>query len=179
MTLDPSNHRTYFFTAENSVISVGWNLVNACRASFAMPANKKRRLLMTFSSKTVSAAIAATAAFFAVCGAAPASAQVTPTVLQTATSADGLLTLVLSSTNPSDAVGVDNTYTWTAINNSNITLTGVVLGSHWGDWCVGGSAVGNSCAAPPTGPTLISLAPGYCFPRTSLILVCGARRPRV
>ena len=165
MTLDPSNHRTYF-TAANSVISVGWNLVNACRASFAMPANKKRRLLMTFSAKAVSAAIAATAAFFAVCGAAPASAQVTPTVLQTATSADGLLTLVLSSTNPSDAVGVDNTYTWTAINNSNITLTGVVLGSHWGDWCIGGSAVTFSCVAPPTGPTLISLAPS-----------CGGQSP--
>src|SRR5215469_12338437 len=79
-----------------------------------------------------------------------ARAQVAPTVLQTATSSDGLLTLVLSSTNPSDAVGVNNTYTWTATNNSRIlTLSSVILGSHWGDWCVGGSPAGNSCVAPP------------------------------
>jgi uncharacterized repeat protein (TIGR01451 family) len=78
---------------------------------------------------------------------------VAPTVLQSATSSDGLLTLVLSSSNASDATGVDNTYTWTAINNSTtITLTGVLLGSHWGDWC------GGNCTPP--GPTLISIAPG-------------------
>jgi len=82
-----------------------------------------------------------------------ARAQVAPTVLQSATSSDQLLTLVLSSTNASDATGVDNTYTWTAINNSTtITLTGVLLGSHWGDWC------GGNCTPP--GPTLISIAPG-------------------
>src|SRR5215472_1324992 len=80
-----------------------------------------------------------------------ARAQVAPTVLQSATSSDQLLTLVLSSTNASDATGVDNTYTWTAINNSTtITLTGVLLGSHWGDWC------GGVCTPP--GPTLISMA---------------------
>src|SRR4029077_4454142 len=63
---------------------------------------------------------------------------------------DGLLTLVLSSTNASDTAGVDNTYTWTAINNSQtIALTGGTLGSHWGDW--GG---GFNCTPP--GPTLIS-----------------------
>jgi uncharacterized repeat protein (TIGR01451 family) len=82
----------------------------------------------------------------------------------TATSTDGLLTVVLSSTNPTDAVGVDNTYTWTATNNSTTTpLTGVVLGSHWGDYCVGinGAILGTNCPiAPPEGPTLISLAPG-------------------
>src|SRR5215469_898194 len=81
-----------------------------------------------------------------------ARAQVAPTVLQSATSSDGLLTLVLSSTNPSDAAGVDNTYTWTATNNSKTTtLTGVLLGSHWGDWCGGGNCT-------PPGPTLISIA---------------------
>jgi uncharacterized repeat protein (TIGR01451 family) len=113
-----------------------------------------------------SCAIAA-AILFTVCAATPARAQAAPTVLQTATSSDGMLTLALSSTNPSDAVGVNNTYTWTATNNSRIiTLSSVILGSHWGDWCVGGSAVGNSCAASPTGPTLISLAPG-----------CGGQSP--
>jgi uncharacterized repeat protein (TIGR01451 family) len=82
-----------------------------------------------------------------------ARAQVAPTVLRSATSSDGLITLVLSSTNPSDAAGVDNTYIWTAINNSKtITVTGVLLGSHWGDWCGG--------ACTPPGPTLISMAPG-------------------
>ena len=80
---------------------------------------------MTFSTnKTFLGAIAA-AALFAVCTATPARAQAAPTVLQTATSPDGLLTLVLSSTNASDAAGVDNTYTWTAVNNSQtIALTG-------------------------------------------------------
>lgn len=150
--MDPSNHRAYFLTAENSVISAGWNLVNAFRASFAMPVNKKRKLLMTFSARTVSATIAATAAFFAVCGAAPASAQVAAAISQSATSSDGLLTLVLSSTNASDATGVDNTYTWTAVNNSTTTLNGVTLGSHWGDWCGGFNCT-------PPGPTLLS-APG-------------------
>src|ERR1051326_4131560 len=82
-----------------------------------------------------------------------AGAQITQTVLQSVTSSDGLLTLVLSSTNASDTAGVDNTYTWTAINNSKTTpLTGVLLGSHWGDWCGG--------ACTPPGPTLISIAPG-------------------
>lgn len=89
---------------------------------------------------------------FAVCPANPGFAQTGPTVLQTATSPDGLLTLVLSAANPSDTVGVNNTYTWTAVNSGTVTLTGVVLGSHWGDYCPG-------CVSPP-GPTLISLAPG-------------------
>src|SRR5262249_20211175 len=76
------------------------------------------------------------------------------TLLQSATSSDGLLTLELWSTNPSDAAGVNNMYTWTAINNSTTTsLTGVILGSHWGDWC------GRGDCTPP-GPTLISIAPG-------------------
>jgi uncharacterized repeat protein (TIGR01451 family) len=139
-----------------------------------------------------SCAIAA-AMLFTVCAATPARAQVAPTVLQTATSSDGLLTLVLSSTNPSGAVGVNNTYTWTATNNSRIlTLSSVILGSHWGDWCVGGSPAGNSCVAPPTGPTLLSLASGcggqspdefptdiahfgvWCTPSTGVTLPPGA-----
>ena len=119
-------------------------------------------------STTFLGAMAAAAALFALCCAAPASAQVTPTVLETAISKSGLLTLVLSSSNPTDAVGIDNTYTWTASNISSVTLTGVVLGSHWGDWCVGGSgtAANAGCVAPPTGPTLIALAPG-----------CGGQSP--
>ena len=78
-----------------------------------------------------------------------ASAQ---TLLQEKT--DGPLTLSLWSTNGLDAVGVNNTYTWIATNNSaTSTLTGVILGSHWGDRCT----VAN-CG--PVGPTLVALAPG-------------------
>lgn len=107
---------------------------------------------MTFSRSMIFSS--AMAAWFAVCTATPARAQVASTVLQSATSSDGLLTLVLSSTNASDTTGVNNTYTWTALNNSQtIALTGVTLGSHWGDWC------GGSNCTPP-GPTLISIAPG-------------------
>jgi uncharacterized repeat protein (TIGR01451 family) len=113
----------------------------------------------------------------------PGRAQVAPTVLQTATSSDGLLTLVLSSSNPSDAIGVNNTYTWTATNSGAVTLTGVVLGSHWGDYCPGCSS--------PSGPTLISMAPGcagqsanespeqiahfgvWCTPITGVMLLPG------
>lgn len=66
---------------------------------------------------------------------------------------------MLSSTNPSDATGVNNTYTWTAVNNSRtIALNGVTLGSHcsgqgaseipldahFGVWCT-----------PATGVTLL------------------------
>ncbi|HLK66652.1 MAG TPA: DUF11 domain-containing protein [Bryobacteraceae bacterium] len=108
---------------------------------------------MTSLASRVYASAAAAAVWFAVCTPGPARAQAAPTVLQTATSPDGLLRLVLSSTNPSDAAGVNNTYTWTAINNSTTTtLTGVTLGSHWGDWCGGFNCT-------PAGPTLIS-APG-------------------
>jgi uncharacterized repeat protein (TIGR01451 family) len=92
-------------------------------------------------------------ALWALMASVQARAQLAPTVLQSVTSSDGLLTLVLSSANASDSTGVDNTYTWTATNNSTtVTLTGVLLGSHWGDWC------GGNCTPP--GPTLISLAPG-------------------
>ena len=108
---------------------------------------------MTFSTITTFSSAMAVAALFAVCTATAGRAQVTPAVSQSATSSDGLLTLVLSSTNASDATGVDNIYTWTAVNNSKTTaLTGVTLGSHWGDWCGGFNCT-------PPGPTLIS-APG-------------------
>jgi uncharacterized repeat protein (TIGR01451 family) len=96
----------------------------------------------------------AAAAAALLCALAPASAQVGPTLLQEKTSPDGLLTLTLWSANGSDAAGVNNSYTWIATNNSaTVTLTGVILGSHWGDRC----PVAN-CG--PVGPTLISLAPG-------------------
>ena len=98
-----------------------------------------------------SAMVAAAPLLFAAWTPTPALAQTTPTVLRTVTSPIGL-TITLSSANPSDAVGVNHTYTWTAINNSPITLQGVILGSHWGDYC--------ALCASPTGPTLISLASG-------------------
>ena len=105
---------------------------------------------------------AAMAALAVACIAATASAPTAPTLRQQKTSSDGLLTLSLYSANPSDAVNVNNTYTWVATNNSGTaTLTGVVLGSHWGDWC---GAAGNRCN--PSGPTLVSLAPG-----------CGSQSP--
>jgi uncharacterized repeat protein (TIGR01451 family) len=109
---------------------------------------------MKFSSKTFSCVLAAAAISLAVCAATPTSAQTGPTLLQERTSTDGLLTLSLWSANGSDTVGVNNTYTWIATNNSaTSTLTEVILGSHWGDRC----PLAN-CG--PTGPTLISLAPG-------------------
>lgn len=132
---------------------------------------------------------------FALCIAAPAGAQINATVLPaTATSTDGLLTLELSSNNPSGAVNVNTTYTWTVTNNSStITLTGVVLGSHWGDYCISAATAATNCpVAPPTGPTLISLAPGcggqspsefptdvavmgiWCTPSTGVTLAPGA-----
>ena len=110
------------------------------------------------TSSNLVMAIAA-AALFALCATTPASAQTNvDTLPASVTSPDGRLTVVMSSSNPSDAVGVDNTYTWTATNISNIILHGVILGSHWGDYCQG-------CPSPQ-GPTLISIAPG-----------CGGQSP--
>lgn len=137
---------------------------------------------MTFSANRIlSGRITAAAALFAVCiVAAAAQAQLS----QSATSADGLLTLVLTSTNASDTPGVNNTYTWTAVNNSTTTaVSDVVLGSHWGDWC------GPAAGCTPPGPTLIS-APGcagqgpaeipvdarfgvWCTPLTGVLLLPG------
>ena len=90
---------------------------------------------------------------WALMASAQARAQAAPVVLQSTTSSDGLITLTLSSTNASDTAGVNNTYIWTATNNSTTTtISGVLLGSHWGDWC------GSGCTPP--GPTQISIAPG-------------------
>jgi uncharacterized repeat protein (TIGR01451 family) len=153
---------------------------------------------MMFPKITIFSGAIAAAVLFAVCIAAPARAQGAGVNLQTlpatATSTDGLLTVTLSSTNPSDAVNVNNTYTWTATNNSRtVTLTGVILGSHWGDYCIGANANIDTChIAPTTGPTLISLAPGcggqssnefddtiarfgiWCTPSSGVTLLPGA-----
>jgi uncharacterized repeat protein (TIGR01451 family) len=154
---------------------------------------------MMFSKlKNFSGAMAA-ALLFAVCIAATVHAQAgaglnVDTLPASATSKDGLLTVTLSSTNPTNAVDVNNTFTWTATNNSSTTtLTGVVLGSHWGDYCVGANLTTDSCrSALPEGPTLISLAPGcggqsadefpteiavfgiWCTPSTGVTLAPGA-----
>ena len=144
-----------------------------------------------------SAAIAA-AILLAVCTATPARAQSgglnVQTLPATATSTDGLLTMTMSSTNPSDAVDVNNTFTWTVTNNSPTQpLDGVILGSHWGDYCLNITATGLHCAlVPPTGPTLISLTPGcgsqsasefdvslsrfgiWCTPSSGVTLLPGA-----
>lgn len=92
-----------------------------------------------------------TVVFLALCIATIASAQTALTLRGTTTSADGLLTLTLMSTNPSDTAGVNNTYVWTVTNNSATTLNRVALGSHWGDWC------GGRCTPP--GPTVIATGP--------------------
>jgi uncharacterized repeat protein (TIGR01451 family) len=106
---------------------------------------------MKFSTTTFSGVLAA-AISLAICAATPASAQVTPTLLQQTT--DGVITIALWSANGADAAGVNNTYTWIATNNSaTATLTGVILGSHWGDRC-------SVVRCGPVGPTLISIAPG-------------------
>jgi len=134
--------------------------------------------------KIVSGAMLAAAALLEISAPVPASAQLAVQVSQSSTSSDGLLTLVLTPPNASDAAGVDSTYTWTARNNSTtIALTGVTLGSHWGDWCGGANCT-------PPGPTLISIAPGcagqgaaeipfdahfgvWCTPTTGVILGPG------
>lgn len=139
-----------------------------------------------FKTTTLPNVLAAVAISLAAAASMPAGAQATPTILQTSTSPDGLLTLTLASTNPTDTAGVNNTYIWTATNNSMaIALTGVILGSHWGDWCGGGSCY-------PSGPTLISMGPGcggqnttefpeeiasfgvWCSPATGTTLAPGA-----
>jgi uncharacterized repeat protein (TIGR01451 family) len=110
--------------------------------------------MTTFPMSTkLSRAMAAAVASLATCIAMPASAQVAPTVLQTTTSRDGALTLQLASVNPSDVAGVNNTYLWSVTNTSTATLTGVALGSHFGDWC------GVANCTPP-GPTIIAVGPG-------------------
>lgn len=115
---------------------------------------------MKFSTN-FSNVLAAAALSLAVCAATPASAQVTPTLLQQTT--DGVIEIALWSANGSDTVGVNNTYTWIVTNSSGTTLTGAVLGSHWGDRNPGASG---STGTGPVGPTLVSIAPG-----------CGGQSP--
>jgi uncharacterized repeat protein (TIGR01451 family) len=86
---------------------------------------------------------------------APSEGTVTEALArQSVTSPDGLLTVTMSSSSQSTSTGVNNTFTWTAHNNSTTTtLTGVTLGSNFGDWCGGFNCT-------PPGPTLISLGSG-------------------
>ena len=137
---------------------------------------------MILSARKIRSSVIAAVTMFAVSAAAPASAQAVTATSQSSTSSDGLLTLVLSST-ASDIAGVNTTYTFTAVNNSpTIALTGVTLGSHWGDWCGGFNCT-------PPGPTLVS-APGcanqgvseipidahfgvWCTPLTGVTLLPG------
>jgi uncharacterized repeat protein (TIGR01451 family) len=69
------------------------------------------------------------------------------------TSPDGYITVTLSSVLGQDVTGVNDTYMWSAHNNSaTISIAGVTLGSNWGDYC------GSTCT--PSTPTLISLGAG-------------------
>ena len=69
------------------------------------------------------------------------------------TSPDGYITVTLSSALGQDTTGVNDTYIWSAHNNSpTLSISGVTLGSNWGDYC------GSSCT--PSTPTLISLGVG-------------------
>ena len=71
----------------------------------------------------------------------------------TKTSPDGYITVTLSSALGQDTAGVNDTFMWSAHNNSpTLSISGVTLGSSWGDYC------GGSCT--PSTPTLISLGAG-------------------
>lgn len=89
----------------------------------------------------------------------PLAAAGSPTTLQSLvtvaskTSPDGYITVTLSSALGQDMAGVNDTYIWSAHNNSpTLSISGVTLGSNWGDYC------GGNCT--PSTPTLISLGPG-------------------
>lgn len=105
-------------------------------------------------------------------------------VTLSSTSADGLVSLTMTSSSGSDTAGATDTYTWTATNLATIPLTGVTLGSHWGDWCGGFNCT-------PPGPGLVSAGPGcasqgadeipvdahfgeWCTPVTGVTLAPGA-----
>ena len=120
----------------------------------------------------------------------PLTAAGSPTTPQSSvtiaskTSPDGYITVTLSSALGQDAAGVNDTYTWSAHNNSpTLSVSGVTLGSNWGDYC------GGNCT--PSTPTLISLGPGcsgqgtneippsakfgaWCTPLTGVTLAPGA-----
>ena len=74
-------------------------------------------------------------------------------IVASKTSPDGYITVTLSSANGQDSTGVSDFYAWSAHNNSQtLSISGVTLGSNWGDYC------GGNCT--PKTPTLISLGPG-------------------
>ncbi len=74
-------------------------------------------------------------------------------VLASKTSPDGYITATMSSSTRQDTAGVNSTYTWSAHNNSStLTISGVTLGSNWGDYC------GSSCH--PRTPRSSRSAPG-------------------
>jgi len=73
--------------------------------------------------------------------------------LGSTTSSDGYITVTLSSVLGQDTTGVNDSFTWSAHNNSpSLSISGVTLGSSWGDYC------GGTCT--PSTPTLIALGPG-------------------
>ena len=91
--------------------------------------------------------------------ASPLAASVTSTIPQSfvtvgsKTSPDGYITVTLSSALGQDVTGVNDTFIWSAHNNSpTLSISGVTLGSSWGDYC------GGTCT--PNTPTLISLGSG-------------------
>lgn len=91
--------------------------------------------------------------------AGPLAAAGTPTTTQSfvpiasKTTPDGYITVMLSSALGQDATGINDTYMWSAHNNSpTFSISGVTLGSNWGDYC------GGTCT--PSTPTLIALGPG-------------------
>lgn len=113
-----------------------------------------------------------------------ATAPATSVLVASKTSPDGYITVTMSSSLQQDETGVNDTYTWSAHNNSpTFAIPGVTLGSNWGDYC------GGSCTPP--GPTLISLGPGcsgqganeipstakfgaWCTPTSGVTLAPGA-----
>lgn len=120
----------------------------------------------------------------------PLAAAGSPTTIQSfvtvasKTSPDGYITVTLSSALGQDMAGVNDTYVWSAHNNSpTLSISGVTLGSNWGDYC------GGNCT--PSTPTLISLGAGcagqgtneippsakfgaWCTPLTGVTLAPGA-----
>jgi uncharacterized repeat protein (TIGR01451 family) len=114
-----------------------------------------------FKADLLLRSVTAVATLFAACAITPASAQLTPTLIQQTT--DGVITIELWSANGSDTVGVNNTYTWIVTNSGGTPLSGVILGSHWGDRNPGASG---PTGTGPVGPTLVSIAPG-----------CGGQSP--
>lgn len=120
-------------------------------------------------------------------GVLTANAATTPqsfVPLASITSPDGYITVRLSSALGQDATGVNDTFVWSAQNNSpTFSISGVTLGSNWGDYC------GGNCT--PASPTLISLGAGcagqgaseipatahfgaWCTPVTGVTLAPGA-----